>query len=167
MNLSVASVNKAIREIKAYKEEFNYKVSIFIQKLGDLGIKVIEANRYSEGDSDAEGLRSEVVLDQSNGYVKATLILHGKDVAFIEFGAGKYYNGAVGSSPNPLGTKTTPQMLIGSYGKGHGKEDFWFYEDKESGLYIKSYGTKAARPMYEADKAIHDKYIEIAKEVFK
>lgn len=167
MNLSITSVEKTIREIEKYKDELKFKVSIFIQRLGELGIKVIEANRYSQGDSDFEGLRSEVVVDSTDDFVKATLILHGKDVAFIEFGAGKYYNGAVGSSPNPLGTKTIPQMLIGSYGKGHGKEDFWFYKDEESGLYIKSYGTKAARPMYEADKAIHDKYIEIAKEVFK
>ena len=40
------------------------------------------------------------------------VVAHGDEVTFIEFGAGVYYNGAVGTSPHPKAGNLT----IGSYG---------------------------------------------------
>ena len=57
--------------------------------------------------------------------------------------------------------------IIGSYGKGHGLEDYWFYLDDETNEWVMSKGTEAAMPMYYADTEIHKQFIEIAKEVFK
>lgn len=166
LSLSTESIEKAIKEIREYRETLRFKNNIFVQRLAELGLKIVEANKYTEGDSDSDGLVSErVVVEESENRVKATLILHGKDVAFIEFGAGVHYNGAVGSSPNPFGTKLG--MTIGSYGKGLGKNDKWVYMDEESGLYIVTHGTKAAQPMAKADEKIRNDFINIAREVFK
>ncbi len=165
IKLSVNSIEKAIKELKLYKEQIRFKTSLFVQKLTDLGIRVIDAHKYSHGDSDFNDLHTYVWLDESDSKVKATLILSGKDVAFIEFGAGVNYNGSGGSSPNPYGQPLG--MIIGSYGKGHGLEDYWFYFDDETSEWVMSRGTEAAMPMYHADTEIHKQFIEIAKEVFK
>ena len=165
VNLSANSIKNAVKELKFYKEEIRFKTSIFVQRLSDLGVKVIDAHKYSHGDSDFNDLRTYAWLEESGSNVKVTLVLYGKDVAFIEFGAGVAYNGAGGTSPNPYGQPLG--MIIGSYGKGHGLEDYWFYLDDETNEWVMSKGTEAAMPMYYADTEIHKQFIEIAKEVFK
>lgn len=163
-SLSSESIREAIHKIEEYKEELKFKSSVFVQRLAEEGLKVIEANKYSEGDADFNGLHSYVWVDESGSTTKATLVLAGKDVAFIEFGAGVHYNGNGGSSPHPQGQKLG--MTIGSYGKGHGLEDSWVYYDSEQARFRVSYGTRAAMPMAKADEAIRKKYLDIAKEVF-
>ena len=149
-----------------YKQEVHYKCSIFIQRLAEVGLTAIEAHKYSPGDSDFNDLRTFVWVDEGGTFVKATLFLHGKDVAFIEFGAGVHYNGAGGESPNPYGAPLG--MIIGSYGLGHGLEDHWFYRDSETGESKMSHGTEAAMPMYHASVKIREKnsFLSIAREVF-
>ena len=165
MRLSTASIEAAIQELRAYKSELRLKCSIFVQRLAEVGIETIEAHKYSRGDSDFNDLRTHVWLDESDTHVKATLVLSGKDVAFIEFGSGIHYNGAGGSSPSPFGQSLG--MVIGSYGKGKGLENSWTYYDTEQGRFRISYGTEAAMPMYRADQQIREQFISIAKEVFE
>ena len=165
VKLSINSIKNAVKELELYKEQIRFKTSLFVQRLTDLGIQVIDAHKYSHGDSDFNDLHTYVWLDESDSKVKATLILYGKDVAFIEFGAGVHYNGSGGSSPNPYGQPLG--MIIGSYGKGNGLEDSWIYYNEELGRFVVSHGTEAAMPMYYADTEIHKQFIEIAKEVFK
>lgn len=162
LRLSTQSVEDAIRQLEEYKVSLRFKVSLFVQKLAELGIQTIESNKYSYGDSDFNDLRSYVWLDEMGDTVKATLILSGKDVAFIEFGAGVHYNG--GGSPNPLGQQLG--MTIGSYGLGNGLNDSWVYHDDETNQFVTSYGTKAAMPMYQADQEIRNNFLSVAKEVF-
>ena len=164
MNLSTVSIAKAMRDIYRYKQELKRKTSLFVQKLADLGIETIDKHKYSSGDADFNDLHSYVWLEERGHSTKATLVLSGKDVAFIEFGAGVHYNGAGGSSPNPYGLPLG--MIIGSYGQGHGLEDSWFYYDEELGRFKTSHGTQAAMPMYYADREIHSKFLSVAKEVF-
>lgn len=163
-SLSTESINNALRELGEYKEELRYKNSIFVQRLAEAGLKVIEANKYSEGDADFSSLHSYVWIDEGETTTKATLVLTGKDVAFIEFGAGVHYNGSGGSSPHPQGQRLG--LTIGSYGKGHGLEDSWVYYDSEQARYKTTHGTKAVMPLAKADEDIRKRYLEIAKEVF-
>lgn len=161
VNLSTSSIEKAIREIEDYKEDLKFKVSIFVQKLAEIGIETIDANKYSIGSSDFSDLHPYYVHVEPN---KVTLVLSGKDVAFIEFGAGVYYNTPVGTSPNPLGQKLG--LTIGSYGLGKGRYNLWFYKN-ESGEIVSTHGTKAAMPMSKAEEEIIKRFVSVAKEVFK
>lgn len=165
-SLSTDSIENAIQQIRWYKEELRYKTSIFVQRLAEIGIIVIDSHKFTEGDSDTsfEGVTSYVRLEEGSTSSKAILYLDGKDVAFVEFGAGVHYNGSVGSSPNPNGQKFG--FTIGSYGKGQGANDSWVYYDEESGKFKTSHGTKAAMPMYYAHKYMCENFARVAKEVF-
>ena len=165
MSLSTASIQKAIDELENYKQELRFKTSIFVQRLAEEGLKVIEARKNTyRGDADGNDLRTYVWLDYSGSTTTATLVLSGKDVAFIEFGAGIHYNTSAGSSLHPKGQELG--MTIGSYGKGQGANDSWVYYDEELARFKTSHGTRAAMPVQSADDAIRAKFYSIAKEVF-
>lgn len=92
---------------------------------------------------------------------KVLVCAEGAPVAFIEFGAGVFYN-SDGSYPlkRPAGIAG-----IGGYGKGYGKRPAWGYYDESHVLNI-TRGTPAAMPMYYASRGMKDRIIGIAKEVF-
>lgn len=165
MSLSKDSIQNAINELETYKNSLQFKTSIYAQRLAEEGLKVIEARKNTyRGDADGNDLQTYVWLDYSGSTTTATLVLSGKDVAFIEFGAGIHYNTSVGSSLHPKGQELG--MTIGSYGKGQGANDSWVYYDEELARFKTSHGTRAAMPMQGADDAIKAKFFAIAKEVF-
>ena len=92
---------------------------------------------------------------------KVLVCAEGAPVAFIEFGAGVFYN-SDGSYPirRPAGIAG-----IGEYGKGYGKRPAWGYYDENHSLRI-TRGTPAAMPMYYATRAMQERIVSIAKEVF-
>lgn len=163
--LDPSSIDKAIREVQQYKAEIVRKTELLRERVATL--IAWEA---------AQGFSSAIVTDLINGEMRngsvdvqvderggiSVIIAIGDDAAFIEFGAGVYYNGSVGSSPHPKGAELG--MTIGSYGKGHGAKNVWgFYEDGELRL---THGTPAAMPMYNAMKEVCADIANIAKEVF-
>lgn len=162
IELSQKSIQDAIKQIEAYKNTLNVKVREFVRRLAEAGIPVIEQNMNTEGDSSTEH-NVYVDLNSFGSYSRATLVLQGRDILFIEFGAGVHYNGAVGSSAYEKGAELG--YTIGSYGKGHGAEDYWWYVD-DSGAPRMSHGTKASMPMYKADMEIIKRFKAIAVEVF-
>lgn len=165
MRLSSASINETIKQLLEYKDELRLKSSIFVQRLAELGLKVVEQRKTSfRGDSDGNDLNTYIWLDEDDSKVTATLVLSGKDVAFIEFGSGVHYNSPAGTSLHPKGGELG--MTIGSYGKGQGANDHWFYFNEELGKVSISYGTRAAMPMNGADEEIRSQFISVAREVF-
>lgn len=164
MNLSQSSINQVIKEIEVYKNSLATKTDQFLQELAKVGIREIEDSMSKVvGDSNPNHY-AFVKINSFGNYSKATLVLQGRDVAFIEFGAGIHYNTAVGTSPNPLGQKMG--FTIGSYGKGLGANDSWVYYSEEYGRFLKSLGTKAAMPMYNAEVEMRNKFLSVAKKVF-
>lgn len=164
MRLSTKSIDKAIKEIKAYKDEVRLKTVQLVRALASRGLTVVDSNTFAEGDSDASNTNAYVEVEERGTTAVAHLYLAGEDVAFIEFGAGVYYNGSAGSSPNPFGQKLG--LTIGSYGKGHGKENSWYYRDANKILRV-SFGTKAAMPLAKADEAIRDQFFDVARAIFR
>lgn len=163
MSLSLKSIHEAIEQLEQYKEKFYNKNDEFVRRLAELGIPVIDQNiAMAQGDSSKEH-DTYIKIDSFEGYSQATLTLQGKDIAFIEFGAGVYYNGEAGSSPNPKGKEFG--YTIGSYGKGHGKQETWGYY-ADTGELILSHGTEATMPLYSASIEILQNIRRIAKEVF-
>ena len=163
IRLEEKSIQKAIDELKRYKADVKRKNEEFVQKLAELGIPIIDQNIASAaGDSD-KSHNTSIKVHSFGDYSQAVLTVEGKSILWIEFGAGKYYNGHVGSSPHPKGQEFG--YTIGSYGKGQGKNDYWFYY-ADSGESVMSHGTEATMPVYRASVEITQNIRRIAREVF-
>ena len=161
--LNNRSLDKAIQQLREYQNSLNDKCTEFVRRLAEVGIPVIDENRAAaQGDSD-KGHNTYIKINSFGSYSQAELICEGKDLLFIEFGSGVYLNGHLGSSPHPKGEELG--YTIGSYGKGQGKNDFWFYY-ADSGEAVMSHGTQATMPVYKAGLEIKRQILKIAREVF-
>ena len=163
INLSVSSIRNAQKELERYRRTLKSKNVEFVQKLAEIGIPIVNENvAAAQGDSDKTH-NTYIKINSFQDYAQATLVCEGSDILFIEFGAGVHYNTSPGTSPNPKGAEMG--YTIGSYGKGNGKNDSWFYT-ADTGESVRSFGTEATMPMYKASVEIIQKIHEIAKEVF-
>ena len=165
--LDPGSVQNAIRQLEDYKrwvqskaEELRERIAYFIAKDASAVFNTAVAE-----DDMREGVITgsvEVSVDP-RGDNTTVIIASGKDAVFMEFGAGVYYNGAVGSSPNPLGTGLG--FTIGSYGKGNGRKEVWAYDGGDGQIHL-THGTPASMPLYKAVQSVRQDLIRIAREVF-
>lgn len=162
-SLNQKSIQDAIDQLKVYQTELNNKNELFIRRLAELGVPIIDQNiALAQGDSD-KNHNTYIKINRFGSYSQATLVCEGSGLLFIEFGAGIHYNGAAGSSPHPKGEEFG--YTIGSYGQGKGKNESWVYV-ADSGEWVRSYGTEATMPVYKASVEIMQNIRRIAKEVF-
>ena len=156
-SLDERDIDRAIQEIKRYKQEFLKKEKRLLEGLAEIGIKeasVRFTTAMYDGTNDVT-----VKLDKTNnGYV---IVAEGRAVAFIEFGAGVYHNGSE-PYPNPR-----PEGIvgIGEYGQGKGKRKAWGYKNENDELVV-THGNPAAMPMWYASEEIKNSVLKIAREVF-
>lgn len=164
--LSEAEIDRAIRELEAYKREFAVKVEKYRERIAEELRDIVARNFEAvKMDDVVRGSPREPQIDvkvDHRGDVSVVLAV-GEDAFFCEFGAGVYHNGAAGSSPHPHGAELG--FTIGSYGKGRGKQTAWGYYD-DSGELVITRGTVAQMPMYHAAREVMGKAVEIAREVF-
>lgn len=161
IELNYDSIMDAVRYLEQYRTWAEQKTEQLVKALMDRGYKVVMANQNTPGDSQPGYAHFEI--SSFGTQTRATLHLEGRDVLFIEFGAGVHYNGAAGSSPNPYGEPLG--YVIGSYGQGKGAEDSWVYVS-DDGTFKTSHGTQASMPMWKADIEIISSVASVAKEVF-
>lgn len=170
--LSVGSIKNLQKQLKDYQNSLNRKCELLVKKLAEAGIPVVDENMAKAAFTvDEKGIQSgadpqhytQVKINTFGSYARADLICEGNSLLFIEFGAGVYYNGAVGSSPHPKGDEFG--YVIGSYGKGHGVQKIWGYY-ADSGELILTHGVEATMPMYKASLEIAQSVVKIAKDVF-
>lgn len=159
------SVRQAIDEVRKYQRELTSKTEQLRQRIG----MVIAW-------SASQGFSTSLVDDVLNGEKRfanvdvsvndegdtTVVIARGNDAVFVEFGAGVYNNGSVGTSPHPKGAELG--FTIGSYGKGNGRKEVWGYYG-EGGLTL-THGTPASMPMYRGMREACGHIAEIAREVF-
>ncbi len=164
--LSAASINAAVRELRAYQDwlrrkadELRERVAYFIAKDASAVFNTAVADDLI-GEGAVIGSVDVVVEDKGDFTV---VIANGEDAVFMEFGAGVYYNGSVGSSPNPLGAGLG--YTIGSYGDGKGAREVWGFKGADGELHL-SHGTPASMPMYKALMSVRQDLERIAREVF-
>lgn len=173
IGLNVKDIEKLKKQLIQYRDvELPNKMREVVTRLANLGIPVIE-EKIAEAsyEYDAQGIqsgsdtqhRTYVDVKSFGDTAVAKLVLEGKEILFIEYGSGTYYNTAAGTSPHPLGEQYG--YLIGSYGLGNGAKRVWGYYS-ESGELVLTRGTKATMPMYHADQAIILMAEEIIREVF-
>lgn len=90
-----------------------------------------------------------------NGY---RINANGREVAFIEFGAGVWFNGEEGY----YGERPAGIVGIGEYGKGYGSRPVWAFKG-ENGEWVKTHGTPASNALYFTARDIEDMIAETAR----
>ena len=87
-----------------------------------------------------------------------TVYLYSDEIMFVEFGAGVHYNAGF---YNPLSEEFKVDTKIGSYGKGHGNQDYWFvFHDTISR------GTPMQSPIYKSLQLIKPEIPTLVRQVF-
>ena len=172
IDLSLKGIQDLKQYLLDYADSLKNKLDRFVYELANEGIPVIESNMAQASYTyDEKGIQSGsdtahqtyVKLNSFGDYAKATLIVEGAEVLFIEFGAGVSLNVEAGPTKHPLGAQYG--FLIGSYGQGHGAQNVWGYY-ADSGELVLTRGTKATMPVYKASLEIRNSVVEIAKRVF-
>ena len=166
VELTERGIDKAIKELEEYKKDIKRKTAILQDRI---------AKRIEE-EAD-KGFASAVVDDLvRGGYQKpdvtvnyttrgdiSVVVAQGEDAVWVEFGAGVYHNGNLGSSPHPRGSELG--MTIGGYGQGKGKQKSWGFKDSDGTLHV-TRGTPAQMPLEKAVLSVLDELPQMAKEVF-
>ena len=157
MSLSVSSIDNAIKEIQAFRDSLEQKKDKLLEELAYIGVKEASV-RFTSAMYDGINDSSVTLEPIASGYC---IRAEGNAVAFIEFGAGVYYNsGDPYPNPRPEGI-----VGIGEYGKGYGKRQAWGFKDDSGELTI-THGNPAAMPMWYASEEMRNKIQKIAQEVF-
>ena len=168
ISLSEDSINNAIAELTQYKNKLDIKVDTLRQRIAEY-IASDASQYYSQSYLNIkEGLRGTptqadvyvTVEDRGNVTV---IIAEGEDAVFVEFGAGVYANGSVGTSPSPWAISSA--LTIGSYGNGNGAKTTWGFRNEAGELEL-THGTQATMPMYRATQSVLQDLEMIAREVF-
>lgn len=165
MGLGSESIDKVIKELEQYKQSVLEREKLLLEKLREIGVQEATV-RFTSASYD--GVNDvEVYYDKTgNGY---SIVASGEAVAFIEFGAGIYYNGSE-PYPNP---RPEGVVGIGEYGKGRGNRRSWYYKGEagtngvvQKNGAIKTRGNPAAMPMWYATEEMRKSILTIAREVF-
>lgn len=162
-----ASIDAAIRELRDYAQwverkakELQERVAYFIAK----DSSAVFNTAVAEDDLREGVITGHIEVSVQPGEDNTTLVVaSGEDAVFMEFGAGVYYNGSVGSSSHPLGAGLG--FTIGSYGKGNGKKEVWAYTGSDGEIHL-THGTPASMPLYRAMMSVINDITDIAREVF-
>ena len=162
-----ASIDRAVNEIRDYSrwvqrktDELRERIAYFIAKDASAVFNTAVVDDLI-GEGAVTG--SVTVVVENQGDNMTVVIANGEDAVFMEFGAGVYYNGGVGSSPNPLGAALG--YTIGSYGKGNGAKAVWGFKGEDGALHL-THGVPASMPLYRALQSVVNDIEQIAREVF-
>lgn len=161
ISLSQKSIQNGIKEIEAYKREFQRKNQIFIDRLSKIGLDVVQVTMESIPLEEKGSYYTEIVNNSRGDIIGAAIRLTGDKILFLEFSAGIAYG--TDSYPTPAGDK----YGVGTYpGQTHAFSPYgWWYVD-ENGEKHHSYGNRAYMPMYHAEEAIVLAVRQVAREVF-
>ena len=157
IRLSTKSIDRAIKELKAYRDSLDRLKDQLLEELANIGVREASV-RFTTAMYDGVN-DSDVTLEPiENGY---QIVATGQAVAFIEFGAGVYHNtGEPYPNPRPAGI-----VGIGEYGKGYGKRQAWGFKNESDELVI-THGNPAAMPMWYASEEMRNSILKIARRVF-
>lgn len=155
IQLSEASINQAIKELKAYKRELNKNTRLLVQRLVEAGVEIAKQEVLTLGAFDSgelhDSLDGLMYTDGAHGIIFTNC----GHAAFVEFGTGVVGSG----SPHP----TMPwQYDVNQHG-----EAGWVYYDEKQGRFRWTKGMPSRPYMYLTARQLEEKVGEIAREVFK
>ena len=161
MDLSRESIREGVKEIRAFRNWLTEKERELTKRLADIGWgrATVRFASIAPFYNNGKGYNYSISVRRiGRGFaIRAS----GKDICFIEFGAGiRYGYGYKGERPDSI-------VGIGEYGnKQGGNENGWWYTSA-SGESEHTYGNPPASGMYEAEQAICQQVYKIANEVFR
>lgn len=169
VELSVKSIESAIKQIEEYERRLNAKTHELVKRLSEIGINTINVTMMSVAPVDRGEYETDIVWnEQGNGIEGALVFLKGDKILFIEFSSGITFG--TSSFPSlPNNPSYGSGMGMGTYpdGKGHWNDpEGWWYRGKW-GEPEHSYGVRAYAPMYHAAVDMRNQINAIANEVFR
>ena len=164
--LAMTSVYDALFDLNKFRKKLERLATELPQVLAYYGrvgasVRFAEApyNIFPSGQWDHPHIKvtaEEFSADDRTGW---RILADGKDVCFVEFGAGVYYTG--GNSAY-LGRRPRGIVGIGQYGEGHGKQDMWVFKDKSTGEKVFTHGTPASNAMFYTSQELRNRIAEEA-----
>lgn len=161
---SVSSINKSIAEINKYIAKLERLETELPKALAEYGATVAKANFdtniynfYLDGTFDTPNI-TVTAEPTDNGYA---VVANGQEVAFVEFGAGVFFNGG----DSYAGTRPPEIVGIGEYGHGLGQEDSWEFVDRENRVWKKTRGTPASNSMFYTAQEMRSRVEEEARRI--
>jgi hypothetical protein len=153
--LNPKDIDRAIREVKAFKQEFIQKCERLVEALTGYGVEVAKLQVKQ-----LDAVYSGELMNSIEGYYSPTynvgIIKAGAYyAAYVEFGTG-----VVGKSsphPDPQGWQYDVNQ--------HGDEG-WVYYDDDHGVFRWTKGFKSRPFMYNTARQLEKECARIAKEVF-
>lgn len=161
VKLDPHSIEEAIKELQAYKEDLERRVTLLLKTLTDRGVNIAKAKVVEHGIIHDNNLTNSI-----NGFVKGdTGFIRVDDIyaVFFEFGTGP-----VGSqNPHPLGSSYKSEgWYTAADGKPMDKLYGWHPLGDDEDAYFYTQGQKAKPFMYETALKLRDEFPAIVKEVF-
>lgn len=167
--LRLKGLDRVLHSFDLMERDLDRKLDEFLKGLAEIGLAtasvgysnfVLHEGIPSGKDVDWYETTPEInvtVEPIENGYA---VVAEGREVLFVEFGAGVYYNG---SEAYP-GERPEGVVGIGQYGRGYGNRDAWAFDD--GGGKVITRGNMPAAAMYWASEDIKRNIEQVAKEVF-
>lgn len=160
--LSIASIENTINVLDRYVTILKKLEEELPKALAEFGKVYAQANYNTapmdiapSGGWDSANITVDAVPVEGGFAVQA----NGKDVCFVEFGAGVYYNG----SESYLGNRPPNVAGIGQYGHGRGKQDMWVFE--RDGEKVWTHGTPASNTLYYTAQEMRNRVAEEARKI--
>ena len=153
-----SSIDRAIKQLKAYEREFEAKEREFVKRLAEIGLTVARTG-FQLADYDGQ---NDVVVTMNQSGSQATIVASGETVGFIEFGTGVLnpeWSGSTATGYKP------PKH--GTYGKGKGANPKGWYFTAGPGASQHTYGNPPAEAMLTARDAMIEQVTKIAREVWR
>lgn len=162
VRLDPKSIEDAINELQAYKEDLERRVRLLLKRLTDEGVKIAKAKVVEH-----KIIHDKELTNSINGFVSGNsgfIRVDDEHAVFFEFGTGPV--GA--ANPHPLGDVEykSEGWFTAADGKPMDKLYGWYPLGKDGDVYFFTEGQKAKPFMYETALQLRDVFPEIVKEVF-
>ena len=157
VSLNTQSIDAAIKQLGEYNKQLDRKVDTLARRLAEMGainVSIGFSRAIYDGNNDFD-----VSVEGENG--KYNIIVAGKSVLFVEFGAGVTYGyGHPEADKHGMGPGTYPD------GKGHwnNPSGWWIPKSKGGGH---TYGNPPNMPVYNTAKDLRNEVERVAMEVFQ
>lgn len=169
LKLNTQSINQALKELKAYQKKVERAGEEIAKRLGEIGYSVAYSVMQGHVFS---GETIESLTLEKKGEGRYVLYAESQAILFFEFGAGSRSGyGHPWAGELNMGPGTYP-------GAGHWDDpNGWWFPTDDPRLIIKrddngqgwghSYGNQPHMPFYNADKAMRESLLTVAREVLK
>lgn len=157
--LTRAGIKNLVDSVKDYQRWIERKTAELAERLTQYGMGYAQIE-FSGAIYDGERENIDVSVRRKRGKNRYAVVAKGKEILFIEFGAGvKYGYGHPQAAEYGMGPGTWPK------GKGHWNDpNGWYIPPEKGGGH--TYGNPPNMSMYRTAKELHDALERIAIDVF-